>query len=968
MKGLFCTSSFSDNGKKRFYYISYTVLFGVVAFFCFSWFIFSGKSLIWEGDGWSQHFKALVYYSDYLQSIIRHLLSDHKLIIPEWDFYIGEGSDIISALHYYVIGDPLALLSVFIPTRFMHYFFSFSCILRLYLAGAAFSALCFGTGQKNKYAVLTGSIAYSFCVWALMGATRHPYFVNPMIYFPLMILGIEKIIRKGKPYLFIAAAAVSAASNFFFFYIIVILAVVYTVLRLGFVYGRDVKKAVLKLLYMGVMAVIGVCIAGLILLPVLMIFLNDSRLSISQPFHWLYPLSYYSKLPSMAVSDNGDFWLFMGFAPPVLLSVIVLFLKKKEDRFLKVLFTICIAIILFPIGGRILNGMSYMSNRWSWAFALLCVFILVREWDDLISLPGKLWIKLTIISTVYFAICLLFDKSRSESVFAAVAMLFLTLIIVRKDPAEKNNVARKQILLLLLVSVGVVNIAFWMFSPGAGNYVAEFIENRRVWEDWKNNEAAVVSKISDSDFTRISGTSLTFNSNIFFGISSTQYFWSISNPYVNQYRMSLNTGESTFFNYHGYNDRATPTALAAVNYYVLKGAGTAKPPYGYSLVETVDADVSEKKRIDKLKSELGVDSLTSEQTKKISEGTSNVFSIYKNDYTLPIAYCYDSYYLKDVWDSFNPVQKQEAQLEAAYVDADLDGVEKKNLTMPDYLVPYTIETQGIEISQHGNSFVTTAKNAQIKITLNKEIDHSEAYFGFSGLEFSPTHEYDLYFGDESVDPLNLYNKTNWEALSRDRQISIRKDRIYWDKVQDTAIDVESSTGKKRSIHYKQPDSNFSNGRHDYIANFGYTEDPVSAITITFTGRGIYSFKSMDVYGIPMKGFGEKIADLQKDTLQNIVFGTNTVSGDITLSDDRLMCFATPYSKGWKAYVDGNETEVHCVNERYSGIVVPEGHHDILFKYHMPYKKAGLFISLSGIIALIALLIFDYMKKKTGTVK
>ena len=35
------------------------------------------------------------------------------------------------------------------------------------------------------------------------------------------ILGIEKIICKEKPYLFIIAVAVSAASNFYFFYMII---------------------------------------------------------------------------------------------------------------------------------------------------------------------------------------------------------------------------------------------------------------------------------------------------------------------------------------------------------------------------------------------------------------------------------------------------------------------------------------------------------------------------------------------------------------------------------------------------------------------------------------------------------------------------------------------------------------------------------------------------------------------------
>ena len=210
---------FEENGKRRTYYMTYSVLFIVLAFCCFSWFIVSGKSLIWQIDGWNQHFKALVYYAQYLRRIIRTLLFEHQLVIPEWDFNIGEGGDILTALHYYVIGDPIAMLSVFVPTRVMHYFFSASCVLRLYLSGIAFSMLCFGTGLRDRYGIMAGALTYSFCMWGLTNAARHPYFLNPMIYFPLIILGIEKIIKK-KPYLFIIMVTISAVSNFYFFYMI----------------------------------------------------------------------------------------------------------------------------------------------------------------------------------------------------------------------------------------------------------------------------------------------------------------------------------------------------------------------------------------------------------------------------------------------------------------------------------------------------------------------------------------------------------------------------------------------------------------------------------------------------------------------------------------------------------------------------------------------------------------------------
>ena len=82
---------------------------------------------------------------------------------------------------------------------------------------------------------MAGALTYSFCMWGLTNAARHPYFLNPMIYFPLIILGIEKIIKK-KPYLFIIMVTISAVSNFYFFYMIVLLTVVYALIRFANIY------------------------------------------------------------------------------------------------------------------------------------------------------------------------------------------------------------------------------------------------------------------------------------------------------------------------------------------------------------------------------------------------------------------------------------------------------------------------------------------------------------------------------------------------------------------------------------------------------------------------------------------------------------------------------------------------------------------------------------------------------------
>lgn len=110
--------------------------------------LFTGTSFIWEHDGWMQHYKALVYYSRYLRQIFYSIFCEHQLNIPAWDFNIGEGNDIIATLHYYVIGDPFTVFSVFVPEAFMYVYYAAILILRMYLAGIAFSVLCFKTGEQ----------------------------------------------------------------------------------------------------------------------------------------------------------------------------------------------------------------------------------------------------------------------------------------------------------------------------------------------------------------------------------------------------------------------------------------------------------------------------------------------------------------------------------------------------------------------------------------------------------------------------------------------------------------------------------------------------------------------------------------------------------------------------------------------------------------------------------------------------
>lgn len=124
----------TNRHEKQYYFKMYTTIFIFSALIICSWFFFTGRTFISQGDGILQHYPALIYYAEYLRSIVRSLFLDHQLIVPNWDFSIGEGSDILATLHYYVIGDPFAffpyLFRRVICTFIMNLSFYFACTWR----------------------------------------------------------------------------------------------------------------------------------------------------------------------------------------------------------------------------------------------------------------------------------------------------------------------------------------------------------------------------------------------------------------------------------------------------------------------------------------------------------------------------------------------------------------------------------------------------------------------------------------------------------------------------------------------------------------------------------------------------------------------------------------------------------------------------------------------------------------------
>ncbi|MBR6483736.1 MAG: YfhO family protein, partial [Clostridiales bacterium] len=620
------------------YLLRYTLLFLFTSFGVFLWFFLTGRTMVWCVDGLPQHYNALVFYGSYLRTVLKTVFIDHSLNIPSWSFSLGEGGDILNVLHYYAIGSPLCVLSVFFIESNMYVLYCFIALFRLYLSGLSFSYLCKVTGQKNARGVLAGALSYAFSFFAVYNAARHLFFLIPVVMLPLIIAGAEKVIRKEKPYLLVISVFLSVLSNIYFFYMMVIMTVVYAVVRVIVIYGKDIRSYLTVALNMAVYSLTGLLMAGVIFFPALYTFLGDTRSTGGvHALRAFYPLPYYKAIPGDLLAPKEELWLCLCFTATCIVAAVLVFRRKKEFLSVKSLLVICAVFSVFPFFGKLFNGMSYITNRWSFAIALLISYVLVCGYDDLVA--GKSFYRK--IAPFIFGVILIFNiitGTVTESmVIIPLAVLGIFILTMAFLPGRFDSEKNRGTLVLGFTLVSILVSGFTLFSAGGANYAAE---SRRPSElaDYYDDDGICAMKLFEGsdEFHRYSGSSVNMNSSLGRGVSTYAYYWALSNPACDEFRDLLCLKDYSYFKTENMDDRTILTDIGSVLYYIVP-EGYEVIPYGYELT--------------------GSD---------IYPG----HDIYRNSDPIGICFSSDKLIPGSYWDSLSPSMREESLLQGIVVPDD----------------------------------------------------------------------------------------------------------------------------------------------------------------------------------------------------------------------------------------------------------------------------------------------------------
>lgn len=244
--------------KSLFYFFWFIVLLGFA--WAFYGMVTNGFTTLYNWDYNSQYVTFAYNYYDDWHSFLR---TGHFNLYSTQTFL---GSDNIGSNSYYGLFDPFIVVMIFFPRSWIPHMF----MILTFVKGAV-GALCMRSFLRYRGVSETtsriGATAFAFCGF-INFMVGFPSVVSAAIIVPLLLLGIEKVLKEKKPNTLVFAVFLAGIICFFYLVIYCIFGVLYALWRYFMtIKTRKVKDNWLVIAYgVGAFA-LGLCLCSFVLLP-----------------------------------------------------------------------------------------------------------------------------------------------------------------------------------------------------------------------------------------------------------------------------------------------------------------------------------------------------------------------------------------------------------------------------------------------------------------------------------------------------------------------------------------------------------------------------------------------------------------------------------------------------------------------------------------------------------------------------
>ncbi|UIF29518.1 YfhO family protein [Levilactobacillus brevis] len=989
--------------SKKNYWL-YTLIFAGLVVCLYGIFILTGKSFIWEGDGLAQHYPVLEKFYTWL----------HAGSLSGWSWNLGLGADKMTTFSYYVLGDPFSYLIWFFPKHSIEMGYNLLILLRLYVSGLAF--MLFARQRHFKPgSQMMGTLTYTFTGYSLYVSIRHPFFLLPMILFPLLAYGIDHIYQ-GKTWVPLAVfTGLALVSNFYFAYILAIGSLVYAVLRYFNVRDTIAQKGwplIIKLVGAGLA---GFLLSGIIFIPSLIGVLTSTRATGNfANGYFIYPFSYYLRLPN-ALGTTGNpmrFWANLGLAGLTFLSL--MYVVRHARRYLWFDIGLLILVIgsLLPEVAAIMNGGTTPSQRWlllgCLAFSLAVMyFIDALPRIDRSDLSAMIVGTLFLLVLVWAANGFIFSNDPHDFVIYGLLLLTLGAIVV----GHFYQWSRHRVIwtLLGLLCLNIVANGYGYFSPNAGGASNQLL-TRGVASKFQRNfyDGAESYVKQQPGFKRSTISKYYYYSNeaktnmgMNLGAHDIMSYFSIQDGSVGDFSEELANSQFKMNKpINQADNRTTMSNLLGVNYIFARSnqLKTQGFPYGYTPVKKNGHVLTYKDR--------PVHDL----------GNNYDTVILKSKYALPLAYLQTKQLSQRQFKQLNGSDKEQALTYGALTAKQAKGVPTTTYHSQSKTLGYQTQAdnstvldnlkQVMKFRQQGNQMdpdkITTTKSSLIQTNQDRSVNITDDKARLERLtgqnrtalqQNNRANRTALHkmISDNQNQPVTYRLHLKQPKQNKGTEMYLELDGIQAerfsvnDKYQaakttkafsnqaftgitrinqlrssiwnqsDGAYSVTATTANNVTSFNQLGQSNLSDyqEKHHVLLNLGYSDKARHNIKLTFKGVKNLSFKSAKVIAVPFGSqYDQRMSQLQKQGLQGLDVKNNRVTGTSRSTQASVLTTSIPYNTGWQLKVDGKQQPITKVNVGFVGARLSAGTHKIELTYRTPGQRLGMGLTLLGALVLL----------------
>ena len=535
-----------------------------------------------------------------------------------YSFRIGLGSDFISLISYY-LASPLNVFLILCPASHVIEFMTLLILVKIGLCGLNFAIYVW---EHFGYRSLEGVIFAGF--YALSGYMAayswNIMWLDCIALAPLVILGLERLVKEGKCRLYCITLAVSVLSNFYIAFMLCLFLVCYYIILC--IEEQNGWKARAK--SFGRFAIYSLLAGGMgavLIFPeaIILSYSGSSGISFPKTVEWYFDLV--SMLARHCINVEAytgrDHWPNLYCGAAIFLFLILYFFNRNISRRKKISRAVLIVFFWLSFSNNILDfiwhGMHFPDSLPGRQVFLYTFLLLVMAYEVFCSPNGNtpLHIGIGMIGSAAF--------------FAASAYMADAELVSLDHIITTGIMTALYAAILLLRMIGHSDIKFFMRCTFFGLAACEMFINfsftglgttsrTSYTKNWESVQTllAKVNAEDEEPFYRIEEMErLTKNDAAIYGYPSSTIFSSMMNIGVSRFYRNLGMeGGKNFYSYSG----ATPlaSAMLSVKYLI------AKNPYEESPLRTLVAD-------------------------------DGVNYIYENQYTLPLGFMLDASFESD-WD------------------------------------------------------------------------------------------------------------------------------------------------------------------------------------------------------------------------------------------------------------------------------------------------------------------------------